>query len=45
MKQFSFGEVALSLIIIAKMKKAVTGSRETAVYLAQLVAVQLTQVG
>ena len=40
---FSFGEVALSLNVMTKKKKAVTGRRDTAVYLAQLLEEQLTQ--
>ena len=41
----SFGEVALRLNVIMKMKKAVTGRREIAVYFAQLLVLQLTQEG
>ena len=39
----NFGEVALSLNVTTKTKKAVSGRRETAVYLPQLLVVQLTQ--
>ena len=37
----SFGEVALTLNVMAMKKNAVTGRGETAVYLAQLLVVQL----
>jgi hypothetical protein len=43
MYAWSIGEVALILKMTTKAKKAVSGRRETAVYLPQLLVVQLTQ--
>ena len=43
MYPLSFGEVAVILKEITKTKKAVSGRRETAVFLSQLLVVQLTR--